>query len=134
MNLLKHPDRIESRDAFLAYLEAMLRSLDQALAAPPIPWGPAVDDQGVRWENTRLGAFLDAMDAWLRDSGWTEHDRRASAVWARVSVKDIAFDGDEDDLRRYLTDLRDWASNPDLSGDQHWRPAAEALRAGRAYE
>jgi hypothetical protein len=134
MNLLDHPDKIESRDAFRAYLDAMLHSLDQALAAPPIPYGPAVDHQGVRWENMTLGAFLGAMDAWMKDTGWTELDRRASAVWAALSGDDVAFDGDEDDLRKYLSGLRHWASNRDLPGNQDWRPAAEALRAGRAYE
>jgi hypothetical protein len=112
----------------------MLRSLDQALSNPSSPYEPAVDDQGERWENTTLAGFLEAMDAWLRDSGWTLHDRRDSAVWAAILVSGDEFIGDKDDLRRYLMDLLDWASTPGLPAEQDWRPAAEALRAGRAYE
>jgi hypothetical protein len=132
MSLLSRPDKIDSRGSFAVYVEAMLESLDQALAAPPIPYGPAVDYKGIRWENTTLTAFLDSTDAWMRDSGWTELDRHGSLVWAALSNNGVV-EGDEADLRRYLSGLRDWASNPDLPSDQHWRPAAEALRAGRAF-
>jgi hypothetical protein len=134
MNLLRRPDKVESRDAFRSYVEAMLESLDQALANPSIPYGPAVDDQGNGWENTTLTAFMGAMDAWMRDSGWTEHDRRDSAVWAALSLNEAESAGDEHDLRQYLTGLRDWVSRVDLVGDQHWRSAAQALSAGRVYE
>lgn len=134
MNLLLRPDKIESRDDFFAYLEALLRSLDQALAAPPIPYGPAVDDQGAEWENTTLARFQEAMDAWMNNAGWIVHDRRESAVLAVLSMHDVDIGGDEEDLRQYLVPLGDWASSADLPADQDWRPAAEALAAGRCYE
>ena len=133
MSPLSRLGKVDSREAFAAYVEAMLKSLDQALSNPSLPYEPAVDDQGERWENTTLAGFLEAMEAWLTDAGWTVIDRRDSGVWAAIlGTGDNG--GDQDDLRRYLADLRDWASNPAVPGDQYWRPAAEALRAGRAYE
>jgi hypothetical protein len=134
MNLLRRPDKVESRAAFRSYVEAMIESLDQALANPSVPYEPAVDDQGDEWENTTLTAFMGAIYAWMRDSGWTEHDRRDSQVWAALLLNEAESAGDEDNLRQYLSDLRDWASKEDLIGDQHWLPAAQALAAGRAYE
>jgi hypothetical protein len=134
VSLLRRPDKVQSREAFHAYVEGMLRSLNEALARPAIPYGPAVDGQGQEWENPTLEMFLEAMDAWMTDTGWTVHDRRESLVWTALSVPDGAYSGDEDDLRRYLADLRDWASDPALPEDQHWAPAALALRAGQGYE
>jgi hypothetical protein len=40
----------------------------------------------------------------------------------------------EDALARYLDDLLDWASDPELPADQEWAAAGQALRAGRSYE
>ena len=134
MNLLLRPDKIQSREGFRAYVEATLQSLNEALAQPTIPYAPAVDDHGSEWENTTLEMFLEAMDAWMTDTGWTSHDRRESLVWTALSVPYGVYSGDEDDLRRYLADLRDWASNPALPEAQHWAPAALALSAGRGYE
>jgi hypothetical protein len=134
VRLLNRPDKLDSREAFHAYVEALGESLRQALANPSSPYGPAVDDHGMVWENTRLDHFMAAMDQWLEDVGWTPIDRRFSPVWtalARTRNDDAA---DEDALVRYLDDLRDWASNPELPTDQHWAAAGEALRAGRAYE
>jgi hypothetical protein len=134
VNLLHRPDKIESRDAFYAYVGAMLRSLDQALANPSDPYGPAVDDQGVEWENTTLSMFAEAMHAWMVDQGWTSHDRRESLVWAALGALPEEPTGDEEDLRGYLERLLGWASDETLDEDQHWRPAAQALAAGRSYE
>jgi hypothetical protein len=134
VNLLRRPDKIQSREAFHAYVEAMCRSLNDALARPAIPNGPAVDDQGNRWENTTLETFLEAMDGWMSDTGWTVHDRRESLIWTALTVPHGEYSGDANDLRQYLADLRDWASNPALPIEQHWAPAAMALRAGQGYE
>jgi hypothetical protein len=134
VNLLRRPDKVQSREAFHAYVEAMLRSLNEALARPVIPYRPAVDDQGIEWENTTLEMFLEAMDAWMTDTGWTVHDRRESLVWTALEVPYGVHAGDEYDLRRYLAHLRDWASDPALPEDQHWTPAALALSAGQGYE
>ena len=133
VNLLHRPDKIDSRESFHRYVEAMHRSLEEAVATPSSPYGLAVDHQGVEWVNTRLDQFLEAMNAWMTDWGWTPIDQRDSPVWAALRVTE-PFAADEDGLRRYLADLRDWASNPDLARDQHWRPAAQALAAGRSYE
>jgi hypothetical protein len=110
---------------------AMLQSLNEALASPAIAHRPAVDDQGNVWENTTLEMFLEAMSAWMTDTGWTAHDRRAAQVWTALSAHGGENAEDQDDLRRYLADLVDWASDPGLPEDQHWAPAALALRAGR---
>ena len=128
MNPVLRPDKIQSRDDFRVYVDAMLQSLTQALANPAIPYGPAVDDQGVRWENTRLDTFQESMDAWMEDWGWTEHDRTESLVWAALALTP-GVGGDEDDLRQYLAELRDWASNPTLAEDQQWTSAAQAPAA-----
>lgn len=134
MHLLRRPDKVQSREAFAAYVDAMLRSLDEALTRPAIPYGPAVDHEGIEWENTTLEQFLEAMDAWMTTTGWTERDRRESLVWTAPSVSYGEHRGDVDHRRRYLADLREWASNPALPEEQHWSPAAQALRAGQGYE
>ena len=134
MNLVLRPDKVQSRDDFRAFVDATLQSLTQALANPAIPYLPAVDDHGMKWENTRLDVFQEAMHAWMEDWGWTEHDRTESLVWAALALTPGELGGDDDDLRQYLADLRDWASDPTLSEDQHWTAAAQALAAGRAYE
>src|SRR5688572_16141606 len=76
VSLLDRPDRIESREAFVAFLDAMLTSLDQAIRNPAIPYRHAVDDRGKEWKNTSLAGFLQAVDAWMTRTGWTELDRR----------------------------------------------------------
>jgi hypothetical protein len=64
-DVLTRPDKVETREAFIAYVEAMLTSLDQALANPSVPNADAVDDHGVEWANTTMETFLAAMDTWF---------------------------------------------------------------------
>jgi hypothetical protein len=132
VDVLTRPDKVETREAFVAYLEAMLTSLDQALANPRVPYANAVDDHGVEWSNTTQGTFLEAMDAWITAWGWTALDRAESTVWSAVVPTDTDFVGDEHELRRYLASIRDWAMSHALGDDEHWRPAAQALAAGRS--
>jgi hypothetical protein len=132
VDVLSRPDKVETREAFVAYIEAMLTSLDQALANPRVPHANAVDDRGIEWSNTTRGTFLEAMDAWMTAWGWTALDRAESKVWSAVVPTGGDFVGDEQGLRRYLANLRDWAVSHPLGDDEHWRPAAQALAAGRS--
>jgi hypothetical protein len=134
VRVLNRPEKLDSREAFLAYAEALRQSLREALANPSSPYGPAVDDHGDEWENTRLDHFLEAMGAWMEDVGWTPIDRRDYPVWRAIATPRNEDEGGSDALGRYLDDLIDWASNPDLPRDQEWAAAGQALRAGRAYE
>lgn len=134
MNLLRRPDRVETREMFVSYVSAMIQSLDEALANPSIPYGPAVDDAGVEWENTTLSMFADAMNAWADSNGWGPHDRGDSAVLDTLLIGD-SLEGDGVALRRYLSDIAAWAGSGTVDPtDFGWRPAAMMLRSGRAYE
>jgi hypothetical protein len=131
ISLLRRPDRVESLQAFRLYVDALCRSLDQALAAPSIPERPAVDDHGVEWRNTTLSSFRFAMDAWLQDAGWTLHDRSEWATWGVLALEESDVTGDEPGLREYLEAVRTRAWNPALPEDWPWTPVAQALAAGR---
>jgi hypothetical protein len=131
VSLHLRPDKVESLDAFRVYVDALRRSVDEALTLPAVPFRPTADVQGVEWENTTLTAFLEAMDAWFRETGWTAHDRRESTAWDVLALTDDVVTGDEDALREYLAGVRDRASGPGLPDDWHWQPVARALAAGR---
>jgi hypothetical protein len=65
-------DRVESRDDFLEFLDALRADYEAMIAAeaesPSSPFGGAAHG----WENARLGGFLEAMGAWARDSRLSE--------------------------------------------------------------
>ena len=61
-------DRLESRDDFLRFLDALGADCQAMEAAEPTspssPFGSTVSG----WENTHVADFLEAMGAWARDS------------------------------------------------------------------
>ena len=134
MNPLRRPDRVETREMFATYVSAMIQSLDEALANPSIPYGPAVDDAGIEWESTTLSMFADGMNAWADSNGWGPHDRGYSAVLDTLSIGE-SLEGDEVALRRYLSDIAAWTGSDAVDPDDFgWQPAAMLLKAGQTYE
>ncbi len=61
--------RVESKETFLRFLEALRADWEESrnseLSNPSSPYGP----DALGWENPELGAFLEAMKAWTEDMG-----------------------------------------------------------------
>ena len=78
-------DAVDSRAAFVAYVEALAAdwraSERREAASPALPWGPAAGG----WENVTVGTFLEALAAYARDAELPEQpDWRTLArlLWA----------------------------------------------------
>ena len=61
-------DSISSRETFLQFLEALIAdrcdSIEQEKIAPSSPYSAEANG----WENTSIEHFLEAMEAWAKDS------------------------------------------------------------------
>ena len=69
MDLDQLLDRVNSKESFLEFVAA-LRDDWEAERAEEQGRTPPILGQGLHgWENGTIGAFLDAMHAWTRDSG-----------------------------------------------------------------
>lgn len=135
MNGAPDPQGVRTRADFVAFVEALLSSLDAAMLEPE-PGSPEVERGGwINWANRWL--FWEAMTGWVADTG---HREIAREPIGPVLLEDVPKPSPDDwrdtaSLRSFLVSIRDWAAkrSPDGSAEM-WRRAAEVMRAGAAYE
>ena len=65
----EHLERVESREAFLAFLKSLQLDCESEHAGTASARSPAYGPGPRGWENRTIEAFLDAMHAWAVDSG-----------------------------------------------------------------
>jgi len=87
MELLEHVEAVSDEASFLAFVDALRKDRELAVAAekatPSSPYGP--DHRG--WENTTIESFLEAACAWAKDSEFgARQDLMGASPWKKFAV------------------------------------------------
>jgi hypothetical protein len=124
------PGEVNTRTQFASWVAALRRSLATELAGPH----DTMRRSG-GWENVTLGTFTEAMTAWLTDAGRLPVVALGAPIWSIMMLAPETPEPAPTDLDGYLAGIESWARSFLVSiPDQPWQLAADALRAGAAYE